>query len=55
MLQRTSWIERAMLILGGVLLMQSARASDLAGLALLVAAAASQWWKLRRSRQQPSA
>ena len=47
MLRRTSWLERAMLIAGGVLLMHSARASDLAGLTLVVMAAASQWWKRR--------
>src|SRR5947207_258303 len=47
MLRRTSWLERAMLIACGVLLMHSARASDLAGLTLVVMAAASQWWKRR--------
>src|SRR3989449_1000169 len=36
MLQRTSWLERAMLIAGGILLMQSARASDIAGIALVL-------------------
>jgi TRAP transporter 4TM/12TM fusion protein len=55
MLRRTSWWERGMLIAGGILLMQSARASDLAGLTLTATVAAVQWWRLRRSREQPSA
>jgi TRAP-type uncharacterized transport system fused permease subunit len=47
MLQRTGWLERAMLIAAGLLLMHPARASDLAGLVLVVVAAAIQWWKRR--------
>jgi len=50
MFQRTSWLERGVLIVGGVLLMDSARGSDLAGLLLVASAAALQWWKLRRGR-----
>src|SRR5882724_9328260 len=47
MLQRTGWLERAMLIAAGLLLMHPALASDLAGLVLVVVAAAIQWWKRR--------
>jgi TRAP-type uncharacterized transport system fused permease subunit len=47
MLQRTGWVERALLIGGGMLLMGSARGSDLAGLALVAAAVVSQWWRRR--------
>ncbi|HWT85989.1 MAG TPA: hypothetical protein VN177_09470, partial [Myxococcales bacterium] len=47
MLQRTGWLERAMLIAAGLLLMHPARASDRAGLVLVVVAAAIQWWKRR--------
>jgi len=48
-LRRTSWLERAMLIAAGILLMHSARSSDLFGLLLVVAVGAIQWWKLRRA------
>jgi TRAP-type uncharacterized transport system fused permease subunit len=55
MLQRTSWLERSMLIAAGVLLMHPARASDVAGITLVVAATASQWSKRRRAAQGPGA
>ncbi len=48
MFQKTSWIERAMLIAGGILLMQSTRAGDLAGIALVLVATAIQWSRWRR-------
>jgi TRAP-type uncharacterized transport system fused permease subunit len=47
MLQRTGWLERTMLIAAGLLLMHPARVSDLAGLVLVVVAAAIQWWNRR--------
>jgi len=48
MFQKTSWIERAMLIAGGILLMQSTRAGDLAGIALVLVATGIQWSRWRR-------
>src|SRR5262249_4552082 len=48
MLQRTSWLERGILILGGVLLMHSARGSDLAGLLLGAAAGGVPWGGVQR-------
>jgi TRAP-type uncharacterized transport system fused permease subunit len=55
MFQRTSWLERSMLIAAGVLLMHPARASDVAGITLVVAATAIQWSKRRRAAQGPGA
>ncbi len=53
MLQKTSWLERAMLIAGGILLMQSARASDIAGIALVLVATGVQWSRWRRAARAP--
>jgi len=53
MLQKTSWLERAMLIAGGVLLMQSSRSGDLVGIALVLVATALQWSRRRRSARAP--
>jgi len=53
MIQKTSWLERAMLIAGGVLLMQSSRSGDLAGIALVLVATAIQWSRWRRSARAP--
>jgi TRAP-type uncharacterized transport system fused permease subunit len=48
MFRRTGWLERPMLIAAGLLLVHPAPASDLVGLALVVAVAAIQRWKPHR-------
>jgi TRAP transporter 4TM/12TM fusion protein len=45
MFRRTGWLERSMLIAAGLLLVHPAPASDLVGVALVVAVAAIQRWK----------
>jgi TRAP-type uncharacterized transport system fused permease subunit len=48
MFQRTTLLERSMLIAGGVLLLYPARIGDVAGVALAGTAAAIQYWKTKR-------
>ena len=50
MLQRTTWIERSMLVAAGLLLVYPTAAADFAGLGLMAVAAGSQLWRRRRSR-----
>jgi TRAP transporter 4TM/12TM fusion protein len=50
MFRRTGWLERSMLIAAGLLLVHPAPASDLVGVALVVAVAAIQRWKGRSSQ-----
>src|SRR5712672_1354628 len=48
MFQRTAWLERSMLIAGGILLLYPARIGDVAGVALAGTAAGIQYWKIKR-------
>jgi TRAP transporter 4TM/12TM fusion protein len=49
MFRRTSWPEQVALVAAGLLLVHPASVADLAGIALLVAVAAAQWWGRRRA------
>ena len=48
MFQRTTWLERSMLIAAGLLLLYPAPVGDVAGLALAGGAAGIQYWKIKR-------
>jgi len=49
MLQRTAWLERGVLIAGGILLLHPATAVQLVGFVLVAGVAASQSWRRRRA------
>jgi len=48
MFQRTTWLERSMLIAAGLLLLYPAPVGDVAGVALAGTAAGIQYWKIKR-------
>jgi TRAP-type uncharacterized transport system fused permease subunit len=49
MLQRTAWLERGVLIAGGLLLLHPALGVQVVGLALVAAVAGSQFWRRKRA------
>jgi TRAP transporter 4TM/12TM fusion protein len=51
MFQRTTWLERSLLIAAGLLLLYPARIGDIAGVALAGTVAATQYWKIKRRRR----
>jgi TRAP transporter 4TM/12TM fusion protein len=54
MLVRTSWVERVLLILAGLLLVYPTPAADVGGLALMAVAVVSQWRKRRAAPRAPA-
>ncbi len=54
MFTRTGWIERALLIVAGLLLVYPTSAADVAGLVLVLVAVALQWRKRRAPRPAPA-
>jgi TRAP-type uncharacterized transport system fused permease subunit len=49
MLQRTTWLERSMLIAAGLVFVYPAPAGDLVGLLLVAGVAAMQYWKRKKA------